>query len=101
MVPLAERARKILLHEQRTNHADVAVMGGLASFFSRWASDAASHPQAQRLAAMFADYATLDPMQRVARVRSALALLADVPPPSKTGERARGRDTEDTETRAE
>ncbi len=78
MSPLVERARKVLQHEQRTNHADAAVKpGGLAVFFARWATDAHAEgqPHTARLAAMFADYAALDPMQRVARVRAALALL--------------------------
>ncbi len=76
---LDERARRVLAHEQRTNHADVAVKpGGLARFFTYWATDAqaAGHPLADRLMDMFAAYATLDPMQRAARVRAALALLA-------------------------
>jgi ATP-dependent DNA helicase RecG len=75
---LEDRARRVLLHEQRTNHADVAVRpGGLARFFEHWAAEAsaAGHPLSRRLPAMFADYAALDPMQRTARVRAALALL--------------------------
>ena len=82
MSPLVERAGKILQHEQRTNHADAAVKpGGLAVFFARWASEARAQglPHTERLATMFADYATLDPMQRVARVRAALSLLAEAP----------------------
>jgi ATP-dependent DNA helicase RecG len=94
MSPLAERASKVLQHEQRTNHADAAVKpGGLAVFFARWATEARAQgvPQADRLAAMFAEYATLDPMQRVARVRAALALLADAAPASISSKNA-GKD---------
>ncbi len=78
VTPLEERAQRVLAYEQRTNHADVAVKpGGLALFFSRWAADAQRerHPHAERMLTMFADYAALDPMQRAARVRAALALL--------------------------
>ncbi len=82
MTAMDERARKILQHEQRTHHADVAVRpGGLARFFAHWAAEAraAEHPQAERIAVMFADYGALDEMQRVAQVRAALALLASSP----------------------
>jgi hypothetical protein len=34
---LIERARRVLLHEQRTGHADAAVRpGGLSSFIAYW-----------------------------------------------------------------
>jgi hypothetical protein len=102
MSPLAERASKVLQHEQRTNHADAAVKpGGLAVFFARWATEARAQgiPQADRLVAMFADYATLDPMQRVARVRAALALLAETAPsPSSLNSMGKGGTRKDTES---
>lgn len=78
MNALDEKACRVLHHEQRTNHADVAVKpGGLALFFQRWVVDArnARHPHADRLQSLFIDYASLDPMQRTARVRAALSLL--------------------------
>jgi ATP-dependent DNA helicase RecG len=89
---LAERARRILLHEQRTGHADAAVKpGGLEAFVVRWAEEATAarargalewpRVDAERgapeiaLPALLAGYHVLDPMQRTARVRSAMALL--------------------------
>ncbi len=80
MDALAERAKKILLHEQRTNHQDAAVKpGGLALFFQNWAAETQVQPHvfAQRLQTMFANYRKLDPMQRAATVRAALTLLED------------------------
>jgi ATP-dependent DNA helicase RecG len=86
---LIERARRVLLHEQRTGHADVAVRpGGLTSFISYWSKEMkearASGPVAsglsgeqveQTLVQLFHSYQTQDPMRRAANVRSALALL--------------------------
>ena len=86
LAPLIERARRILLHEQKTGHADAAVKpDGLESFLARWADDlrATGRPEAQELAAIMsqrlAGYHALDPMRRTAQVRAALALL-DGPP---------------------
>src|SRR5258706_2920562 len=87
---LVERARRVLQHEQRTGHADAAVKpGGLESFIARWAEQARAArergelsfpgarppPPDEALAALFAGYAALDPMQRTAQVPAALALL--------------------------
>jgi ATP-dependent DNA helicase RecG len=89
---LADRARRILFHEQRTGHEDAAVRpGGLEAFVTRWVADvraaraqgalAESPPAASRtppeeaVLRLAAGYHALDPMQRAARVRSALALL--------------------------
>ncbi|HKB46841.1 MAG TPA: hypothetical protein VKC57_04030, partial [Ktedonobacterales bacterium] len=92
---LIERARRILQHEQRTGHADAAVKpGGLEAFIEHWLREARASgafaatqpapagkgPSAgtapiETLARLFPGYAGLDPMQRTAKVRSALALL--------------------------
>ena len=88
---LIERARRVLLHEQRTGHADVAVKpGGLTSFITFWSKEMEeareSGPAAtghtlvgdqveHSLVKLFLDYQTQDPMRRAANVRSALALL--------------------------
>jgi ATP-dependent DNA helicase RecG len=84
---IAERARRVLLHEQRTGHADAAVKpGGLEAFVAHWAgevraardqgmlngSGAAAEEQILRL---LAGYRSQDPMQRASNVRAALALL--------------------------
>jgi len=89
---LIARARRVLLHEQRTGHADAAVKpGGLETFAGRWAADARTaraHGNAPPAATqadgkapeeaferLFSNYGALDPMQRTSRVRAALALL--------------------------
>lgn len=85
---LADRARRILLHEQRTGHEDAAVKpGGLEAFIAHWAEDVRASrngsgvpaldgkPVEEALPRLLSGYRALDPMQRAARVRSALALL--------------------------
>ncbi|MGH2486935.1 MAG: hypothetical protein ACRDHE_13070, partial [Ktedonobacterales bacterium] len=85
---LAERARRILLHEQRTGHQDSAVKpGGLEAFVTHWAAEAraaCNHDEAQSrdgtppedaVARLLTGYRELDPMQRASRVRTALAVL--------------------------
>jgi ATP-dependent DNA helicase RecG len=89
---LLERARRVLLHEQRLGHADTAVKpGGLEAFVTRWAADlraarangtiaveagrTSGPPPEEAIARLFAGYHDLDPMQRTAKVRAALALL--------------------------
>jgi ATP-dependent DNA helicase RecG len=84
---LAERARRVLLHEQRTGHADAAVKpGGLEAFATTWAHEvhAARNrgevgvrgaPPEDAIARLLAGYRAQDPMQRASTVRSALALL--------------------------
>ncbi|HST86745.1 MAG TPA: ATP-dependent DNA helicase RecG, partial [Ktedonobacterales bacterium] len=98
---LIARARRVLLHEQRTGHADAAVKpGGLETFAARWAADARAArargeapPAAtqadgkapeEAFARLFSNYAALDPMQRTARVRAALALLDGMHSDSRT-----------------
>src|SRR5690349_16449247 len=86
--PLVERAIRILRHEQRTGHTDSAVKpGGLESFVARWVEDVRAarsrgelgeRPFEEAVRQQIAGYAGLDPMQRSARVRSALAALESV-----------------------
>ncbi len=82
-----ERAKKILLFEQRTNHQDQAIKpGGLEVFASRWAEDATNaYKQASMDVApihsfmeYLIGYRKQDPMQRAASIRSALAILNDM-----------------------
>jgi ATP-dependent DNA helicase RecG len=82
MHPAIERARKILLHEQRIGHTDQAVKpGGLEAFITRWSATVAGEQppldreRLQNLARLFVGYRALDPMQRAARVRAGLAAL--------------------------
>ncbi len=92
--PVIEKARKILLYEQRMGHTDQAVRpGGLEAFVARWAeevselrlagelkeTDGARHPPIpieQMIQQLLRGYHALDPMQRAAQVRAALAWLA-------------------------
>ncbi|MGH2515796.1 MAG: hypothetical protein ACRDHP_09080, partial [Ktedonobacterales bacterium] len=95
MRALGERARRVLLHEQRTGHADAAVKpGGLESFVAHWATEMRGARRAappnetdapeDAIARLVAGYRALDPMQRTARVRSALALLDTLAAPAST-----------------
>ena len=102
LADLLERARRVLLHEQRTGHADIAVRpGGISSFIVHMGGEikeartrgmlpaGALSPDAipveQALAELFREYQLLDPMRRAANVRLALSLLercrAPVPTP--------------------
>lgn len=86
---IAERARRVLVHEQRTGHADAAVKpGGLEAFVAHWADDvraarargeldgAGTAPEAEeRILRLLVGYRDQDPMQRASNVRTALALL--------------------------
>ncbi|PWT77732.1 MAG: DNA helicase RecG [Chloroflexi bacterium] len=98
---LLERARRVLLHEQRTGHADAAVKpGGLTSFITYWSKEmeearASSSTAAgdstlsgdqveQTLTKLLLGYQTQDPMRRAANVRSALALLDRATAPAGT-----------------
>ncbi len=82
-----ERAKKILLFEQRTNHQDQAIKpGGLEVFATRWAEDTTTaYKQAGMNVApihsfmeYLIGYRKQDPMQRAASIRSALAILNDM-----------------------
>lgn len=79
---LIERAQRILRHEQRTGHEDAAVKpGGLESFLTHWAEElraadgVVGDSLTQAVMRQLGGYRALDPMQRAARVRAALALL--------------------------
>jgi len=82
-----ERARKILLFEQRTNHQDQAIKpGGLEVFAARWAEDTSNACKnagvdvapVHHFIEYLAGYRKQDPMQRAASIRSALAILNDM-----------------------
>ncbi len=78
-----ERARKVLQYEQRNNHQDRLVQGGLELFASRWAEEfSAARKEAgldlrpiYRFMEHMEDYRHQDPMQRAANVRAALTIL--------------------------
>src|SRR5205814_2271648 len=82
-----ERARKVLQHEQRTNHQDQAIKPGcLELFVVRWADETSTickntglelssiHHFAEHLEG----YRKQDPMQRAASLRAALAILNEL-----------------------
>src|SRR5579859_3955452 len=82
-----ERARKVLQHEQRTNHQDQAIKpGGLELFAARWCDEASTacknagldispiHHFSEHLE----EYRRQDPMQRAASLRAALAILNEL-----------------------
>ena len=87
--PVIEKARKILLHEQRLGHTDQTVRpGGLEAFVARWteevgklrlagelAETAGAPPIEQTVQGLLQGYHALDPMQRASRVRAALARI--------------------------
>ena len=106
--PVIEKARKILLHEQRLGHNDQTVKpGGLEAFVAHWAEEVGRLRQAgelgedgsgqhsplpveQTIQHLLAGYRAHDPMQRAVQVRAALARLNGqngpaapaVPPPA-------------------
>ncbi|HYT34256.1 MAG TPA: hypothetical protein VEL69_04425, partial [Ktedonobacteraceae bacterium] len=82
-----ERARKILQHEQRTNHQDQAIKpGGLELFVVRWADEASSicknaglDPRPIHSFTEYLEgYRRQDPMQRAASLRAALSVLNEL-----------------------
>ncbi|TMD69584.1 MAG: hypothetical protein E6I91_01725, partial [Chloroflexi bacterium] len=82
-----ERARKVLQHEQRTNHRDQAIKpGGLEIFVVRWADEVSSICKNAGLdlrplhsfTEYLEGYRQQDPMQRAASLRAALATLNEL-----------------------
>ncbi|GHO87755.1 ATP-dependent DNA helicase RecG [Dictyobacter formicarum] len=82
-----ERARKVLQHEQRTNHQDQAIKpGGVEAFTARWYSDTSALCQStgqdaaplQRFTEYLHGYHQQDPIQRAANLRAALAILNEI-----------------------
>src|SRR6266700_3140989 len=81
-----ERARKVLYYEQRGNHQDKIVRGGLELFAVRWADDVSSICKSagldlkpiHRFTEHLESYRQQDPMQRAASLRAALAILNEL-----------------------
>ncbi len=82
-----ERARKVIQHEQRTNHQDKAVSaGGLEAFAARWADEAKTICQENkgdialihRFMEHLEGYRRQDPLQRASNLRAALAILKEL-----------------------
>src|SRR5437016_4551639 len=82
-----ERARKILLHEQRTNHQDRAIRpGGLEVFASIWAEEISKACKEAGLdlapihhfMEYIEGYRKQDPLQRAHNLRAALSILSEM-----------------------
>ena len=81
-----ERARKVFQYEQRNNHQDKLVQGGLELFASRWAEDCSlARKEAgldlrplQRLMEHLEGYRQQDPLQRSTNIRAALSILDEM-----------------------
>jgi len=88
-----ERARKVLQYEQRSNHQDKLVRGGLELFASRWAEEfCAARKEAgldvrpiYRFMEHMESYRQQDPLQRAANVRAALTILEELEQPGTNG----------------
>src|SRR5579859_2491823 len=96
LTTLVERARKVLHYEQRGNHQDKVVTGGLELFVVHWAEEASAICKEARLdlrpiyrfTEHLEGYRQQDPMQRAASLRAALSILNEIaangqtPPPA-------------------
>src|SRR5436309_7342646 len=86
LTPHIERARKVLYYEQRGNHQDKIVRGGLELFAVHWADDVSSICKSagldlkpiHRFTEHLESYRQQDPMQRAASLRAALAILNEL-----------------------
>src|SRR5216684_485703 len=99
--PLAayiERARKVLQHEQRTNHRDQAIKpGGLEIFVVRWADEVSTACKNAGLdlrpihsfTEYLEGYHQQDSMQRAASLRAALAVLNELENPGNGNAQSR------------
>src|SRR5437870_2516398 len=83
LAPFIERARKVLQYEQRGNHQDRVVNGGLELFVVRWADEVSAICKnaeldlkpIHRFTEHLEGYRRQDPMQRASSLRAALAIL--------------------------
>src|SRR5215467_12951922 len=86
LAPLIERARKVLQYEQRGNHQDRVVKGGLELFVVRWADEASAVCKqagldlkpVYRFTEYLEGYRRQDPMQRASSLRTALSVLNEL-----------------------
>ncbi|MGZ3625465.1 MAG: ATP-dependent DNA helicase RecG [Ktedonobacteraceae bacterium] len=86
LAPLIERARKVLQYEQRGNHQDRVVKGGLELFVVRWADEVSAICKKTgldlkpiyRFTEYLEGYRRQDPMQRASSLRTALSVLDEL-----------------------
>ena len=83
---MIERARKVLQYEQRGNHQDRVVKGGLELFVVRWADEVSAVCKKTgldlkpiyRFTEYLEGYRRQDPMQRASSLRTALSVLDEL-----------------------
>ncbi len=83
LIAQIEKARKVLQYEQRSNHQDRLVQGGLEVFTSRWAEDLSTLCKdagldlrpLHRFMEHLEGYRQQDPLQRATNIRAALSIL--------------------------
>ena len=86
LAPFIERARKVLQYEQRGNHQDRVVNGGLELFVVRWADEVSAVCKKAgldlkpiyRFTEHLEGYRRQDPMQRAASLRMAISILNEL-----------------------
>ena len=86
LAPHIERARKVIQYEQRGNHQDRIVKGGLELFAVHWADEVSTVCKnagldlspIHRFTEHLEDYRRQDPMQRAASLRAVLAILNEL-----------------------
>src|SRR5438132_3722460 len=96
IVPYIERARKVLQYEQRGNHQDQIVRGGLEVFVVRWADEVIAACRnagldlkpIHRFTEHLEGYRRQDPMQRASSLRAALAILDEMDNHAQQGSRS-------------
>ena len=99
LTPYIERARKVLQYEQRGNHQDRIVQGGLELFVVRWADEVSSACKSAgldvrplyRFTEHLEGYHRQDPMQRAASLRAALAILNELEDIANDGDTHRAK----------
>ena len=86
LAPFIKRARKVLQYEQRGNHQDRVVKGGLELFVVRWADEVSAVCKKAgldlkpiyRFTEHLEGYRRQDPMQRAASLRMAISILNEL-----------------------
>ncbi|HYX49783.1 MAG TPA: ATP-dependent DNA helicase RecG [Ktedonobacteraceae bacterium] len=86
LAPFIERARKVLQYEQRGNHQDRVVKGGLELFVVRWADEVSAVCKKEgldlkpvyRFTENLEGYRRQDPIQRASSLRMALSVLTEL-----------------------
>ncbi|HJT55117.1 MAG TPA: DEAD/DEAH box helicase, partial [Ktedonobacteraceae bacterium] len=94
LAPHIERARKVIQYEQRGNHQDRVVQGGLELFAVHWADEVSTVCKnagldlgpIHRFTEHLEGYRQQDPMQRAASLRAVLAILNELGNDGKNGQ---------------